>query len=94
MQLEPFISLEIKLFIPNVDDEKWPKLGMFFTTIDEVFDFYNTYAKDAGFSVRKTSEKQRIDATTKEKLIYNWKRFLCLKEGHTQCREVKLQYCL
>lgn len=80
--MEPATSSEIKSFIPNVADEKCPKLGMLFSTIDEAFDFYNTYAKDAGFSVRKSSEKKRIDATTKEKNIY-WKRFVCSKEGHS-----------
>lgn len=40
-------------FISTVDDEKCPMLGMLFNNINGAFDFYNAYARDVGFNVRK-----------------------------------------
>ena len=63
-------------YIPTVDDDKCRKLGMLFNTIDDAFNFYNAYAKDAGFSVRKSSRKTRNDTTMHENFVY-WKTFVC-----------------
>lgn len=62
--------------VPAVEEEKTPKMGMKFDTIDEAFGFYNDYAKLAGFKVRKDSSR------TKDREMV-WKRYLCSKEGTT-----------
>ena len=78
--MEPATSSMMKSYTPAVDSEKTPKLGMLFNTIDYAFDFYNAYTKDVGFSVRKSSEKKRMNAEKNGSYIY-WKKFVCSKEG-------------
>ena len=53
------MSSQTVLWFPLVEDSKKPKEGMTFASVDDVFLFYNSYAKDAGFGVRKSSN--RID---------------------------------
>lgn len=79
--MEPATSAIMNSYIPTVDDDKCQKLGMLFNTIDDAFDFYNAYVRDAGFSVRKSSRKTRNDMTTHEYFAY-WKTFVSSKEGH------------
>lgn len=74
-------SSTVKSFVPEVDEPKTPKLGMVFADLDQAFNFYNSYAKDGGFSVRKSSNKIRNGETI-------WKQFVCSKQGHT---DVKIQ---
>ncbi|KAL5982083.1 hypothetical protein ACLOJK_016152 [Asimina triloba] len=57
-------------FTPDVAIELKPKIGMEFASLDEAFDFYNTYGWHSGFSVRKdntrtlkTGEISRRDAS-------------------------------
>ncbi|KAL4332079.1 hypothetical protein GQ457_15G027670 [Hibiscus cannabinus] len=38
----------------NLSDEVIPRVGMEFDTEEDVYDFYNKYAKDVGFSIRKS----------------------------------------
>ncbi|OMO81611.1 hypothetical protein COLO4_23494 [Corchorus olitorius] len=44
----------IALLHSNVSQESIPKLGMEFDTEEELFDFYNKYAEEVGFSVRRS----------------------------------------
>ena len=39
------------IYIPEVRNEKRPKVGMKFDSLDFVYDFYNRYALLAGFSI-------------------------------------------
>lgn len=64
------------LHYPSVEDVITPKMGMHFDDLNDAFEFYNGYAKHAGFSVRKDSTR-----TKNGEVI--WKRFLCSKEGKT-----------
>ncbi|XP_073154088.1 protein FAR1-RELATED SEQUENCE 5-like [Henckelia pumila] len=67
-----------QIYMPEVVDERKPKIGMEFGSVDEAFLFYNHYAREAGFSTRiNTSKKYKI---TNEVV---WKQFVCSKEGHT-----------
>lgn len=71
--MEPGTSSVMNSFISTGDDEKCPKLGMLFNTIDDAFDFYNAYARDVAFNVRKSLENKRIDPR-------NTKKFYLLEE--------------
>ena len=74
------MSSQTVLWFPSVEDSKKPKEGMTFASVDDVFLFYNGYAKDAGFGVRKSSN--RIDKKTKEEFF---KTYVCHKEGTSKC---------
>ncbi|XP_073126798.1 protein FAR1-RELATED SEQUENCE 5-like [Henckelia pumila] len=66
-----------QLYIPPVLDDRKPKIGMKFASIEEAFLFYNQYAREAGFSARiSTSKKNKMS----NEVV--WKRFVCSKEGH------------
>ncbi|ONI27213.1 hypothetical protein PRUPE_1G074100 [Prunus persica] len=67
-----------EFYIPQVKDEKKPKAGLAFQSLDETYEFYNDYAKDAGFSVRISKEKKK-----KKTGEVVWKRYVCFKEGET-----------
>lgn len=45
------------LFIPDVPAEVKPLIGTFFKNYDAAVDYYNEYAKKAGFSVRRSTIK-------------------------------------
>ncbi|KAL6013368.1 hypothetical protein ACLOJK_003865 [Asimina triloba] len=51
------ISIEMHntpgMFCPDVPLELKPTVGMTFASLEEAYDFYNTYAWHCGFSVRK-----------------------------------------
>ncbi|KAH6832702.1 hypothetical protein C2S53_015746 [Perilla frutescens var. hirtella] len=58
---EPANSSEEKLIYErhlNISEEKIPKVGMEFDTDDAAYTFYNEYAKEVGFSIRKQSGHQ------------------------------------
>ncbi|XP_073138915.1 protein FAR1-RELATED SEQUENCE 5-like [Henckelia pumila] len=66
-----------KLYDPQVADDRKPKIGMKFTSIEDAFSFYNQYAREAGFSARiSNSKKNKMNEVV-------WKQFACFKEGHT-----------
>ena len=69
-------SLSPALHYPDVDENLTPKLGMHFEDLTKAYEFYNVYAKEAGFSVRKDSTR------TKDGEVV-WKRIFCSKEGKT-----------
>lgn len=66
------------LHTPHVLDEKKPRIGMQFASIEDAFAFYNQYAREAGFSTRMSKSKK--DKLTNEVV---WKQFVCFKEGLT-----------
>lgn len=52
-----------------------PEVGMAFDTEKEAYDFYNSYARNVGFSIRKSHSKSRADGTLCSKY------FVCSNEG-------------
>ncbi|WCJ43399.1 FAR1-related sequence 5 [Euphorbia peplus] len=68
----------VKTYIPDVEDDFKPKLEQRFDSLDAVYDFYNAYARKAGFSVRKSQDAKKLDGTVK------WKKYVCNKEGETE----------
>ncbi|KAK1258327.1 hypothetical protein QJS04_geneDACA009304 [Acorus gramineus] len=65
-------------WIPDFDDEYKPEIGMSFDSIEEAEKFYMSYAKIAGFSVRKASTKYHNVDGSKELYMRD---FVCSKEG-------------
>ncbi|CAL9001735.1 unnamed protein product, partial [Prunus brigantina] len=63
-------------FNPQVEDHHVPKIGQEFESLEDAYNFYNNYAKQAGFSVR--SYCQQKSKTSKEILR---KEYVCYKEG-------------
>jgi hypothetical protein len=57
-------------------DEFWSIANKTFASEDEVLTFYNYYARDKGFSVRK--EKVRC---SKQSGAILFRRFVCCREG-------------
>lgn len=55
-----------------------PKVGMLFNSEEQVFDFYNLYAKRKGFSVRKGHLSRRKDGSIRDR------HYLCSNEGTRQ----------
>ncbi|KAK3229820.1 hypothetical protein Dsin_001701 [Dipteronia sinensis] len=68
-------SLDIT-YIPQVRYDCKSKLGQEFASLKEVLDFYNDYAKEAGFSVRVNSSKK-----SKDNIEIVRKEYVCSKEG-------------
>ena len=64
---------------PQVSDEIKPIKGREFRTLDDVQDFYNAYAKEAGFGIRNHSLKKRKGT---EEIIK--KEFVCFRQGKTE----------
>uniref|UniRef100_A0ACD5YAG3 Uncharacterized protein n=1 Tax=Avena sativa TaxID=4498 RepID=A0ACD5YAG3_AVESA len=52
-----------------------PRVGMTFQSEEEAYDFYNSYARSKGFSIRKCHLKRRADGTLCSRHL------LCSKEG-------------
>ncbi|KAG9444736.1 hypothetical protein H6P81_016076 [Aristolochia fimbriata] len=63
-------------YVPRGVQDGVPKIGMSFESVKDVEVFYNAYAKEVDFSVRKGSECKK--SLTKE--LYS-KLFVCSKEG-------------
>ncbi|XP_035830763.1 protein FAR1-RELATED SEQUENCE 5-like [Helianthus annuus] len=68
-------SNDERLYIPEVEASATPVVGMQFTSLEQAYVFYQTYAKLAGFSTRKGGEVHS-GGITKTKYI------VCSKEGH------------
>ncbi|KAK3188995.1 hypothetical protein Dsin_028556 [Dipteronia sinensis] len=63
-------------YIPQVKQECKLRLGQEFASLDDVYDFYNKYAKEAGFNVRINSSRKN-----KENIEILRKEYVCSKEG-------------
>ncbi|GAB2270410.1 hypothetical protein Dimus_005311 [Dionaea muscipula] len=63
------------LFIPQVKNELIPKLNQEFDSLHDVQQFYNNYAKEAGFGTRSSSSRKnrQYEIVRKE--------FCCAKQG-------------
>ena len=68
-----------KAYTPQVTNEKKPKVKQEFCTIEEAFNFYNTYARECGFSIKMNNSGRKKKGTYK---IVR-KQFVCSKEGDT-----------
>ncbi|KAL2460901.1 Protein FAR1-RELATED SEQUENCE 6 [Abeliophyllum distichum] len=66
------------VFIPQVTFSRIPKIGQEFESHEEAYNFYNEYAREAGFSARIANSKKNKETGE----IY-WKLFVCSKEGKT-----------
>ncbi|XXG52457.1 hypothetical protein AAC387_Pa03g0792 [Persea americana] len=73
-KLESAASSMSRIFIPEVDEDKTPRLGMYLHDLEEAYEFYNTYARAAGFGIRRGSDKKKRGE------VY-WKQFMCAKQG-------------
>lgn len=64
------------VYTPDVAEEYRPTLNQIFESLQEVYDFYNSYAKKAGFSIRSHSQKRGkiSDGISR-------KEFVCYKQG-------------
>ncbi|KAH0987719.1 hypothetical protein GBA52_014896 [Prunus armeniaca] len=65
-----------KIYIPQLRDDHKPKSGQGIESLDDAHEFYNNYAKKAGFSVRINSSRKNKE--TNEILR---KEYVCSKEG-------------
>ncbi|XP_042009035.1 protein FAR1-RELATED SEQUENCE 5-like [Salvia splendens] len=66
-----------ELHIPQTANDRKPQIGMKFASIDDAFEFYNQYAREAGFSARiSNSKKNKMNEVV-------WKQFVCFKAGQT-----------
>ncbi|KAK3230565.1 hypothetical protein Dsin_002446 [Dipteronia sinensis] len=75
-QFESCTDSSKNLYIPHVSDEHKPKLGQEFLSLDGVKEFYSSYAKKVGFSVRINSSKK-----SKHNSEIIQKEYVCSKEG-------------
>ena len=53
------LSSSPALHYPDVDENLTLKLGMHFEDLTKAYEFYNVYAKAAGFSVRKYATRTK-----------------------------------
>ncbi|KAL6222729.1 hypothetical protein ACLB2K_006120 [Fragaria x ananassa] len=65
------------VYTPEVADEYAPKVGQIFDSLEEVYEFYNNYAKMGGFGIRRHSQK-----THKGSNDITRKEFVCYKQGN------------
>ncbi|KAG6429053.1 hypothetical protein SASPL_107092 [Salvia splendens] len=66
-----------ELHIPQIANDRKPEIGMKFASINDAFEFYNQYARVAGFSARiSNSKKNKMNEVV-------WKQFVCFKAGQT-----------
>ncbi|KAI5317754.1 hypothetical protein L3X38_037461 [Prunus dulcis] len=65
-----------KIYILQLRDDHKPKLGQGFESLDDAHEFYNNYAKEAGFSVRINYSRKN-----KETNAILRKEYVCSKEG-------------
>ncbi|XP_038715772.1 protein FAR1-RELATED SEQUENCE 5-like [Tripterygium wilfordii] len=68
-------SSNMQTYVPNVVCEKIPKVGQEFESFDESQNYYNEYAREAGFSVRLSSTKRNKSNE------FIRREFVCFKEG-------------
>ncbi|XP_004291805.1 PREDICTED: protein FAR1-RELATED SEQUENCE 5-like [Fragaria vesca subsp. vesca] len=73
-----------KVYTPQVADVFMPTKNLEFRTLEELYKFYNKYAFEAGFSVRRsTTAKSKDDS----EIIRQ--EFCCYKEGHSKKKTVQ-----
>jgi hypothetical protein len=80
------LSLQASWFVPHCEKERLkPVVAMSFDTLDEVEEFYKTYAHESGFSVHIGAQAKKSDAAQARKsdAVEN-KRFVCSREGFTK----------
>ncbi|XP_021817121.1 protein FAR1-RELATED SEQUENCE 5-like [Prunus avium] len=75
METDSETNPSVSIFYPQVIGELTPFQGQQFETLEEVYDFYNQYAREAGFSVRSYSSKKSKDGEVIRK------EYVCNKEG-------------
>lgn len=65
---------------PKLPSVKFLKLvnSLKHLTSDDAFNFYNQYAREAGFSTRVDNSRRKKGTNE-----FVWKLFVCLKEGKT-----------
>lgn len=79
-----FVSKEVKLTGGSLAQEGVnnsqlePKVGMLFNSEEQAYEFYNSYAKRKGFSVRKGHLSRRKDGSIRDR------HYLCSNEGTRQ----------
>ncbi|XP_057793224.1 protein FAR1-RELATED SEQUENCE 5-like [Salvia miltiorrhiza] len=54
-----------EFYIPQVTEERIPKAGMKFLSVEAAFSFYNQYAREAGFSARISNIKKNKPKTVR-----------------------------
>ena len=69
------IYVDERIYTPEVQASATPVVGMQFISIEQAYAFYQSYAKLAGFSIRKGGEVHSGGIT-------KTKYFVCSKEGH------------
>jgi hypothetical protein len=68
----------VSWFVPHCEEERLkPVVGMSFDTLDEVEEFYKTYAHESGVLVH-------IGVQAKKNDVVENKRFVCSREGFTK----------
>ena len=77
--------------VAEVAEEVWstpemPHNGMSFATLDEAREYYNSYAKRTGFSIRTNTSRRSAITREKQKV-----QFVCNKEGFGRKRRVVAQ---
>ncbi|XP_035829959.1 protein FAR1-RELATED SEQUENCE 5-like [Helianthus annuus] len=68
-------SIDERVYTPEVQASATPVVGIQFISIEQAYAFYQSYAKLAGFSIRKGGEVYSGG-------IIKTKYFVCSKEGH------------
>ncbi|KAK2642242.1 hypothetical protein Ddye_024005 [Dipteronia dyeriana] len=66
----------INVYIPQVKPKCKPKLDQEFVLIENLYEFYNQYAKETGFSFRTNSSRKNKDI---DEIVR--KEYVCSKEG-------------
>ncbi|KAL8198187.1 hypothetical protein R6Q57_024168, partial [Mikania cordata] len=62
-----------KFYIPVVPILEKPEAGMMFRTIDEAYNFYERYAKNGGFTIRKNTEVTKHGIVTLNVISVNFR---------------------
>ncbi|XP_062101001.1 protein FAR1-RELATED SEQUENCE 5-like [Humulus lupulus] len=77
----------IKMIHACIRDEVIPKVGMEFETEEEAYNFYNTYAYNVGFSIRRSKGHKDKDGKMKDRI------FCCSCQGFrgTDKRDVNVK---
>jgi len=73
-------------FVPRVDENRKPQLGIVFNTLEEAHSFYHEYAKLGGFDIRSSSTKFKNG-------ILTTKAYVCSKEGMSKSNSREVTRC-
>jgi hypothetical protein len=72
--------LQASWFVPHCEKERLkPVVAMSFDTLDEVEEFYKTYAHESGFSVHIGAQAKKSDGLKPEKAMRLRIRDLCVR---------------